>query len=327
MIIFLYGPDTYRSRQKLNFYKEGFIKKYDQSGFNIIKLEGENLTLEELNKAFTTPPLFAQKRMVIIENLINKNKNKDVSRETLRLLDSQKENENVIIFWEGFLEKKDISTDPLFKRLSRENYAEEFNLLKDKELNSWIKNEIKKNGGKIEVEAIKTLVGLVGNDLWQMNQEIKKLIAYSSTGLTTGRKNRLITNHDVVSLVKGKFDDDIFKLTDALAHKNKKQFLKLLDDQFANGANEIYLLTMLTRLFRILLEVKELSLKGRPSSFAIAEELGLHPFVVKKALPQVKNYSLEELKEIYRKLLEIDLKIKTGQVRPRLLFELLAVEI
>jgi DNA polymerase-3 subunit delta len=317
MIIFLYGPDTYRSRQKLNFYKDGFIQKYDPSSFNITKLDGENLTFEEINKAIATPPLFASKRMVIIENLITKNK--DVSRETIPLLDNQINNENVIIFWEGFNDKK-IATEPLFKRLVKEKIVGEFKLLSEKELTAWVKKEFKKEGGKIDEEAIRALIGLVGDDLWQMIQEIRKLVAF--------RGSKSITSPDVLSLVKGKFDDDIFKLTDALAHKNKKSFLKLLDDQFSSGANEIYLLTMLIRLFRILLETKEVSQKNRYlSRYNIAKELGLNPFVAEKAMHQIKNYSLQELKNIYHKLLEIDFKTKTGQAKPRLLFELLAVEI
>lgn len=319
MILFLYGPNTYSSRQRLNFYKDGFIKKYDPSGFNITKIDGEKATLDDLNKAMSTSALFALKRMVIIENLINKNKNKDVSRETVNIIDNQKNSENVIIFWEETAEKKDLTANPLFKKLLKEARVEKFDLIPERELNKWIKNEIAKQSGKINEEAIKTLISLVENDLWQISQEIKKLIAY--------KKGSLITANDVLLLVKGKFDDDIFKLTDALAHKNKKQFLRLLADQFASGANEIYLLTMFTRLFRILLETKEMSQSGHASKFAIAQELGLHPFVVEKALSQIKKFSIENLKEIYRKLLEIDFKIKTSQVKPRLLFELLAVEI
>jgi DNA polymerase-3 subunit delta len=320
MIFFLYGADTYSGRQKLNFYRDGFMKKYDPSGFNIAKVDGEKATIDDLNKAISTAALFSTKRMVIIENLIGKNKNKDVSRETMDIIESQKNNDNVVIFWEEITEKKDLSTNPLFKKLIKDARVEEFKLMNPRELNKWVKDEFNKQGAKIRDEAIINLVGLVENDLWQMSQEINKLASY--------KKEQLITTADVVELVKGKFDDDIFRLTDTLAHKNKKQFLKLLDDQFASGANEIYLLTMLVRLFRILLEIKSITDgNNHLSKYSIAEELGLHPFVVEKSLEQTRNFSLDELKNIYQKLLDIDFKIKTGQAKPRLLFELLAVEI
>ncbi len=330
MIIFLFGPDTYRSRQRLKFYEEGFIKKYDPSGFNIVRLNGEKLSIETLNQTLVTPPLLAPKRMIIIENLITKNK--EVSRETVPLLENLKtgpdeKNENIIIFWEELGEKNgkvakgsDRTSEPLFKKLIKSPLVEKFDLLSNPALIKWIKNQVKQAGGQIKEEVIRDLVALVGNDLWQLERELEKLLAY--------KNKKLITESDVALLVKGKFDEDIFKLTDTLALKNKKRFLELLADQFSSGANEVYLITMLTRLFRILLEIKELSLRNpRISKFSLAEELGLHPFVVEKALSQVANYQEAELKNIYQRLLTIDFKMKTGQAKPRLLFELLAVEL
>jgi len=322
MIFFLYGPDNFRSRQKLNYYKEGFIKKYDQSGFNIVILEGKGLDFEELKRTITSPAFLASKKMVIIENLISENK--DVSRETADFISGEKDNANVIIFWEGKEKaskekrKEKEETNPLAKKLLKEATAEKFELLAANELVKWVHSEVKKRGGIIDTAAAQNLVALVEDDLWQMSGEIDKLIAY--------KQKEKITSADVSLFVRGKFDDDIFRLTDALAHRNKKLFLKLLADQFSSGTNEIYLLTMFVRLFRILLEIKDASgSSSHPSKFTLAEKLGLHPFVVQKSLEQVNNYSLADLKKIYQKLLDIDFKIKTGQAKGRLLFELLAV--
>ena len=51
-----------------------------------------------------------------------------------------------------------------------------------------------------------------------------------------------------------------------------------------------------------------------------------HPFVAKKTLAQTKNFKTDGLKNIYQQLLNIDLKLKTSQVDPQVLFDLLIVK-
>jgi len=59
----------------------------------------------------------------------------------------------------------------------------------------------------------------------------------------------------------------------------------------------------------------------------MAQELNLHPFVIKKSLWQARKFSLEELKRIYRKIFQIDLNIKTGRLDPQIALDLLITEI
>ena len=73
MIIFLYGEDTYRSRQKLNELKLKFIKDVDARGNNIKLINAEIAGLNEINEAFSASSLFVSRQMVIIENVL-KNK-------------------------------------------------------------------------------------------------------------------------------------------------------------------------------------------------------------------------------------------------------------
>lgn len=57
MIYFLYGPDTYRSREKL---KELIAK--NQIGFNVERINGAKIDADELNKHISTHDLFSQKK-------------------------------------------------------------------------------------------------------------------------------------------------------------------------------------------------------------------------------------------------------------------------
>ena len=136
----------------------------------------------------------------------------------------------------------------------------------------------------------------------------------------------IIEPEDVEKLVKGNFDDNIFALTDAIGARNKALAAKLLEEQFELGANEIYLLTMITRQIKIILQVRQALDLGQSSRQMIAE-LKLNPYVAQKAIEQARHFSLNGLKIIFDKLVEIDYKIKTGQGEAAVLLDLLLAKI
>lgn len=323
MIIFLYGQDTYLSSQKLQQIKDKFIKEVDSTGMNLTTLDGAKLKFEEFNQQVKAAPFLARKRMVIIKNLISENKSKEIQKEVVELLNQTDQNakdENILVFWESTEHSKSKTKSALWARLAKEKLAEEFEPLKPAQLNAWVKKEIEKQGGKIDSQAIAFLAATVGNDLWQMSNEITKLINYC--------QNKPITIADIENLVKARFDDNIFNLVDALGTNNKKLALKLMSDQFNLEADEMYLLSMLIRQFRILLEIKDiLNQHPKMTKDLIARELQIHPFVVQKALWQVKNFTFDKLKQIYQLLLELDFKLKTSQAKPKVLFDLFIAQI
>jgi DNA polymerase III delta subunit len=54
---------------------------------------------------------------------------------------------------------------------------------------------------------------------------------------------------------------------------------------------------------------------------------GLHPFVVKKTSGLCRYFSFPQLKEIYKKIYQTDLQIKTGQLDPELAIDLFVAQI
>ena len=197
---------------------------------------------------------------------------------------------------------------------------EEFELPKVFALPAHIKKEITARKATITDKAAEILGALTGADLWQIETEIEKLIHYAN--------GRTITDKDVVFLVKGKYNDNIFALTDALGARNKKLALNLISDQLNSGANEIYLFTMLTRQFRQLRQIKELMESDNiTDKNVIAKELGLHPFVAQKAIEQARYFSLNDLKVLTGKLLIFEHTLKTKNHGFRVLFDKFVAEL
>ncbi len=310
MIFFFYGEDSFRAKNKIDAIKDKFKASVDKSGISLINLDGEILTLDDFLKNTESQGFFTSKKLIIIKNIFDNKNLKILEKPLIEYLAKQKDSveENYLIFWQV---SKPNPKNTLYKALTKFKYVEEFPKLSSDKINTWLKKEITSRNKTISQEAALTLLSFVGENLWQLEQEINKLVHFSS--------NTEISLSDVKSIVQAKSDDNIFNLVDALGKKNKALALKLLESQLDSGANSLYLLTMIARQFRILIKVKLFSDKI-DNSFAVAQALKIHPFVAKKTLEQSKLYSLEDLKKIYQLLLELDFKLKREASHEKVFF-------
>lgn len=307
MIIFLYGKDTYRMREKMKEIVEHY-KKIHQSGLNLKYLDDFSDFEDNLKQT----SMFKEKKLIIINDLFSSSEFKE------RFSEKRKDflkSEDIILIYQ---EKDFIKSDSLYKFLKRNIKFQEFELLKGQKLKNWARKEFEKHKTEIEPKALDLLIEYIGSDLWKMNNEILKLINY---------KNRKIINkEDIEFLIRSRIETDIFKTIDALAGKNKKQALDLLHKHLEKGDSPLYLISMINYQFRNLLIIKDLIEKSKPYNI-ILKTSGLHPFVVKKSYYQSQKFSFQELKKIYQKIFEIDFSIKTGRIEPGAGLDLLIAEV
>ncbi|MFA6028129.1 MAG: DNA polymerase III subunit delta [Patescibacteria group bacterium] len=301
MILFLIGEDTYRLAQRLKALRLGFKQKYDKAGFNAEVINGDELTLENFRKAVFSSGLFSAKRLTVVKNIFN-NKNEELHAQVAEEL-KKVGKENILIITASELPKE--KNNPLLMALKKADKIEHFPLLKAGELYRYIQQEVKRKGATIESDAVNYLVEAVGDDLWWLNNELDKLTGYSQK----------ITAKNCDLFIDSPLDENIFNLMDALSAKNAKKALSLLHDQLDSGANAFYLLTMLARQIKILLQVKE----------SQGKNLSMHPFVVKKAMAQVNKFSMADLKKLFSQLADIDTKLKSTRLTPALLLDLFVV--
>lgn len=310
MIFFFYGEESFRARQKIEALKEKFKTSIDPSGHSLESLDGENLNLDKFFQTVTAGGFLSSKKLVVIKNIFDNKNLKNLEPALIDYLEKQKDSveENYLIFWQT---SKPNLKNKLYKALKKFKYTEEFEKLSPEKINTWIKKELASKNKNITPEALKLLLIYVGDNLWQLEQELNKLSSFSSSSE--------ISADDVKLLVQAKVDDNIFNLVDAIGKKNKKRSLELLEQQLNSGVNALYILSMIIRQFRLLIKVKLLSEKIN-NSFAIAQTLKMHPFVASKTLEQSKSYTLEQLKKIYQLLLSIDAKLKKESIDEKILF-------
>lgn len=323
MFYLFHGDDEYRRSLELATMKS---KLGDQSAIdlNTTELSGSDLTLDQLIFACDSVPFLSDKRLVIVHGLAARlGRKKDASEgETdrddvfLERLEDYVSNlpETARLV---FVETRTIDKgNPIRKMVSahEHGYEREFARLKGYRLNRWISDRVVEEGGQIEGAAVELLANYVGSDLRLLDQEIGKLLTYVGQG-------RSISRDDVERLVSYVREASIFDLVDAVGTRNTKLAMQLTEKLIDDGRHPLYILHMITRQIRILLQTRELQAKkAEPDD--IRALLGLHPYPMKKALAQAPNFSAEQLEEILRRLLEVDTAIKTGQMEPLLALEL-----
>jgi DNA polymerase-3 subunit delta len=302
---------------------------------NTSVFDGRKVTLGELRHACDAVPFLSDRRLVIVEGMLTRfdprrgksdteegelreeETNPALAKELREYLAHMPETTRLV-----FIESKTLAkNNPILKHAADDKknaYVKEFEEPKSRALPMWIQDRVKEQGGTIEPGAIEELAAHVGTDLRLLDNEINKLLTY--------RNRQTIRAEDVQTLVASVHESDVFALVDALGHRETGAALKLLHAQLDHNAAPGYLLSMIVRQFRLLLQMKDLAARGKTLD-AAREQLKLHPFVAEKTWKQALNFSLPQLEAIYQRLLDVDVAIKTGRTEPMVALDVLIVEL
>jgi DNA polymerase-3 subunit delta len=306
MLIFLYGENTFRLHRFLQETKNRFTKEVASASSSLDILDGQTIVTSAIIEKINTGSLFARKRLLIIDNLF-RNKKTSIFKEILDYLPKiENRDDLVIVFKEGRIVEKSLNADgkKLFNFLKKQKFSQEFKNLSPASLNNFIKKEAELYNKKINQAACDALIRQSDDDLWLISQSIKK------AALATD--NELLDLKIISHYITDRFKEDIFALTDAISNKNHALALKILEEQFAAEISDEFLIVMLARQFKILIRIKSALAKGLAAE-EIAQTLKIHPFVVKKGIPQANNFSINQLKYCFNKIIEFDKKNKTGE--------------
>lgn len=300
---------------------------------NTTTLEGRALAFGELRHHADAIPFLSDKRLVLVQGLLTR---LDPRRKASDDNDEAEEESNPELKQQllDYLPNLAPTTHLVFiehKKLAANNAVLKF-ADKDKKraqvklfaapasdaLPDWVIDHVEKKGGAIEFSAANDLALFIGADLRALDSEIEKLIVF--------KNGQTIRRDDVRTMVAPAQEQSIFDLVDALGQRRTQRALELLHEQLRQNANEFYLLTMIARQYRIMLQVRDLAARGLQND-AIQKQLGLHPFVTRKMSEQARNYSVEQLEGILFKLLDTDVSLKTSRLEPTLALDMLVVDL
>ena len=305
MLTLIHGENTFLSNKKLQDFKVNN---------STIIFEADDFDFTKFSENTSAVSLFNDAAILIVKGILSKQKGKgSVLKDFEKLFVKNIPPQNVI-----FYEEKTIKTGTFFKLIQKQGEVFLFPAFNKRELKTWMKIEVEKENYSFEKEVIDILITYLGDDLWVLSSEIEKLKIAS-------QKDRQIKVSDVKRLSKLNTSVSIFELVDSLGYRNEKASLTHLTQILRFGEQPTYILAMIIRQYRLLLQIVDLIERGKNRE-EIITKMHLIPFMAGKLVSQSKKYRLSELIKIYEKLLEIDAGIKKGE-DPYLSLELLIADI
>lgn len=166
--------------------------------------------------------------------------------------------------------------------------------------------------------AVSYLLAKTGNDMENLGQELEKLFCYCMN-------HTEITAADIDEICTTQIGNHIFDMVDAVAAKEQKKALDYYYDLLTLKEPPMRILYLLTRQFRILMEVKEMDRTGVPPK-EIAAKVGIMPFLVGKYRTQAKAFTRKELRGIVEAGVQTEEDVKTGKMGDILSVELFLVQ-
>ena len=329
MLYILLGQDDFSLSESLEEIKRG-IGDQTLLAANTTTIDGQRMTLDQLRTVCETSPFLAERRLVIVNGLLERfePKGKPSPRKKVTPVANQQDECKLLNAYISklpdstilvLIDSKIASNNPLFRELSAKAEIKSFPLLRGTKLRQWIQKRVVGEGGSVSPQAVDLLTKLVGGNLWIMANEINKLVLF-----TSGRR---IEEEDVKMAVSYSQQASVFAMVDAILEFKVGVAEQFLQQLLQGGASSAYLLFMLSRQVRMIVRTKELRNQGK-SGIEIQNKLGLtSEFAWRKTLEQAGRYPLERIKQVYHKLLEADLSIKTGKYEGELALNILIAEL
>ena len=301
MFYVFHGDDDYSRQETLN---DLLAKMGDRAmlELNTSRFEG-NVPFAELRRVCDSIPFLAKWRVVLVKNGLTANPAKEFQEPLLAYLPHLPETTRLV-----FLESAPLPAGNKilkFAEQTKSGYVRLFTRPEGSSLEKWIRQRVEQQGNQISPRALHLLVINIGNDLTILNGEIEKLTLYCGSGQT-------IEADTVQLLCPYVAEASIFDLVDALGGRNSRKAAGLLHQKLTDGTDPFYLFAMFIRQFRLLIQVKALAEAGEKPP-TISKAVGIHSYVAGKLFQQAQSFSLPQLEQIYRHLLEIDVGIKTGR--------------
>jgi|SRR5579872_104605 len=300
MIYLLLGNDDYSKKE---FLKELQTKERVASIDYFYEWQQQ-----QIHQAFGSASLFEKNKIIAVYDQIGK-------FDFEPFIESVKSSANILVFLENALDRRKTETK---KILTNKNIKVlEFEIPLAVELRKWIESYAKKIGLKIQAKALDLFIEKLsagserqaGYDLWQVSSELSKLKTFAGT--------KEINVSDVQSLATDNIDEDVFKITNAIADKNKNAAINSLINYLDRipGIDEkskiISLSAILAEQLRGILLIQSL-LSSRVAEPEVIKQTGYSSgrfFIYKKI---AKNFKSEKIFEALRKIELLDEEMKTS---------------
>ena len=326
VVYFLHGEDEYAIAQTLTDLEKR-LGDEATAEMNTTRLDGATYDLDKLLSIASALPFLAKRRLVILSDALTRVTHPAAQKKLIAQLEKIPASTAMIVVENRMLvrEKDRQKGERHWLERWAESHRERalvkyYPLPKGAELSGRILEMAKKAGGQMAPGAANLLADLVDGDPRLAYQEVQKLLAYVNY-------SRTVEADDVQMVTADVGQGDVFVLVEALGNRDGKKAQNMLH-RLLEYQEYFSIFGMIVRQFRLLILARDI-LDAGGGKDEILRGLKLHSnaWQADRLMLQVRHFSAADLAGIYRRLLEVDLAVKTSQMPGDLALETLVASL
>ncbi len=298
-----FGEEQYLKNHYIKLIKEKIVAE-ELAAFNYVVLEG-NVSPESLLTAVQTPPMMAEKKLVLL---------KDTGIFTPGAA-GKAQAAALFADWPSYVhliaaEEKFDKRSAAYKAFLEIGLSVPFAYRTRADIRAWVIKLLRQNEKEMKGPALEAFLDAAGVDMYGVLGHLEKLVAFAGS-----RKE--IKKEDVDALLVRSLMTKEYVLTDALLSRNHAAALSALSDLWEMQTAPIRILTVIASNFMSAYHARAL-LDDHVPYPAISDALSLpSAFLAKKMVEAAGKTNSERLCAAIHAIKETDYKMKLGMVEPK----------
>lgn len=317
-IYYLWGEERYRIDQEIHRIAAAIAAQCGEEP-EVVYIDVDELSPEQLLEQMDFSPLFALQRVVVLRRpyWLGKSRRKSGKLEQLygaltQLFQQPAAGQTVVITADEYP-----ATHPLIKKISKMLTVIACPRMEPAALVSWVEDTTQRQHKKITKPAARMLAKS-GQDMYYLEHLVEKICLQTD--------EPVIDEAAVGSELAAKPDLNIFKLTDAILARRAADALTIYYELLRQGGHPSLFLHMIVRQLASLGKVKDHTGQGLSNS-EVAATTGMKDFAVRKLAQAARNFTWDELQNIFSECLNTDLQMKSSGQDEKILMESLIIKI
>lgn len=316
----VYGSDHYLYQDvKRRFLKE--CVPSEEQEMNTVVYNLQETTLASAIEDAESFSFFGDKKVVFIENAFfltgDKTKGNEQDTTLLEQYITNPNNQTILVLavQADSLDKR----KKIVKSLQQASHIIEVNPLTQQEIQQYVVEYASEQGVTIDKIAQEELLARTQASLGVMVQAIDKLVLQVLP-------RTQIEQEDVINGVQPSLESNVFALSEDLLGGNVTKAIEVYRDLVLQKEEPIKLLAILLSQYRLMYHIELLRLDGYQLG-DIASFLKQHPYRVQLVAKQSNRYTVNQLAEVIKLLIETDYQLKSHPADKNVLLELALLKI
>jgi DNA polymerase-3 subunit delta len=262
---------------------------------DLTRVQVTDLTPPELAE-LVSPSLFAEGRVIVLENA--QDIGKEVAETVLSYLKAPADGVTLVVAHKGGGRSKAAKDLPGQLKKAGAAITECAKVTKAGDREAFVRNEVRQAGGKIDAEAVATLIDAVGTNLRELAAAASQLVSD-----TDGK----VTVDEIRRYHQGKAEVTGFAVAEKAVTGDRAGAMEALRWAMQLGVPHVLVADALADAVRT---VARVSAVGRADPFSLAGPLGMPPWKIKKAQAQSRGWDQSGLADAMQVVAGLNADVK-----------------